>query len=342
MTDAAASILDAWAGWIPFCTKPVEGWGSFCAALSPELAGFLDGCKVNIEVATAGVSNPIHRHDSAPSDALMDAPLLHHKLRWLARVATNFVLLGVGPAAIESLQGSKTMEVLLNINSRFVRGHRKALAKALSQACHGCNGAAVVAWLENEVVPAAPGNTVAKMIPMAVALAAVGTLDRSSSYTNARTDPASRVMELEAATYSLQAEITIFLQVRVTQATARVVDLGTTASELPNRPSLVSKDSVCLSGALGSSECWEALLLCKTRFKASDTDGRSALDALMALGGSQQLLPGQRMALLEKACRGLTVTTARHRHQQLLGRLESLKQVVEALESESGTVRVFR
>ena len=335
--DAAASVLDAWAGWIPFCVNPVGQWDAFCAALSPALSALLNRCKADSEAAASVAGGPIHRHDSAPSDELKDAPLLHHKLRWLARVATNFVLFGVEPAAITALRGSKTMEVLLDINSRFVRGHRKALANVLAQTCTG--GAAAVAWLETEVVPAVSGNTVAKMVPMAVALAAVGaTLSSPSACGYARTDPASRVTELEAATSSLHAEVAAFLCARVAAAAARVGLAATRrpTSMLPQQPTPLD-DSASQSGALGIAECWGALLSCKARFKASDTDGRSALDALMALGGSQQLLPGQRMALLEKACRGLATTTAaRHRHQQLLGRLSSLKQVLEALVSDSG------
>ena len=335
--DAASSVLDAWAGWIPFCVNPVGQWGAFCAALSPSLSALLNRCKADSEVAASIAGGPIHRHDSAPSDELKVAPLLHHKLRWLARVATNFMLLGVEPAAITALQGSKTMEVLLDINSRFVRGHRKALANTLAQTCTG--GAAAVAWLENEVVPAVSGNTVAKMVPMAVALAAIcATPFSPSTCAYARTDPASRVTELEAATSSLHAEVAIFLRARVAAAAARVGLAATrrTTSMLSQQP-MPLDDSAGQSGALGSAECWGALLSCKARFKVSDTDGRSALDALMALGRSQQLLPGQKMALLEKACRGLaTATAARHRHQQLLGRLSSMKQVLEVLVSDSG------
>ena len=140
----------------------------------------------------------------------------------------------------------------------------------------------------------------------------------------------------DGATASLQAEVAIFLQARVARAAARVGIVDDVATGMISTHPIAFNGSSIQSGALGSAECWEALLFCKTRFKASDTDGRSALDALMALGGSLQLLKGQKMALLEKACRGLTVTATRHRHQQLLGRLASLKQVVEALVSDSG------
>merc|ERR1712166_1569231 len=60
-------------------------------------------------------------------------------------------MFAVGPTALQSLSGTKTVRVLLDLSNLEIRGHRRDLAKMLALTCKGVGGAAAIQWIEQTV-----------------------------------------------------------------------------------------------------------------------------------------------------------------------------------------------